>query len=349
MKQILLISCMALFILFAKPVGAFEGEHRIYADLLTSKNSAQIKVAAKSIYNKKIRTRALTDLAAEVLAQIVDRKFHIDEDTTAWVAKVIGVSKSQRYTSFLELAKASDISRKVKKHISNSLDDLTQPSGTTFVKGRVDLAEVIKTLNEQKKQQLNAVVPDNFKKVAIGSTINHVIKTLGMPTDYAITFGSRRQPWVGTIHYSMLNLIFADQGSFILHYVAKSTNWIVKSIKPGAQFAGDLASHPMMSSSPQMMRSYIKTLVKQSNATQLDRDIAAERLYTDLHNEEFIDTLSWACRLLGLSGTDRYRSTLSYVSQNSRFRKLEKYARKTLKQLPAGSSEQYKQGDVLKK
>jgi hypothetical protein len=338
---------MALSLIFAKPAGAFEGEYQIYADLLTSKNSAQIKVAAKSIFNKKIHDPALTDLVAEVFAQIIDKQFSIDEDTTAWVAKAIGVSKSKRYTPLLTAAKTSGVSSKIKKYISKSLDKLTQSADGAYVKGSVDLAQVVATIAKQQKEQDRVIAPEKFKQVSIGDTLDQVITKLGMPTEYDITFGSRRQRWVGTIHYSMLGFTFGDQGAFNLHYVAKSTNWVVKSIKAGARFAGGLADHPMMSPSANMMRAYIKTLVKQASATELDRDIAAERLYTDLHNEEFIDTLSWACRLLGLSGTDRYRSALQYVSNTTKFSKLRKYAQNNLKQLPSGLSAQYEQGGVL--
>lgn len=76
--------------------------------------------------------------------------------------------------------------------------------------------------------------------------------------------------------------------------------------------------------------------------------MAAERLYTNLNDDDYLDTLSWICRLLGLSGTDRYRATLEYVIANADARKLRKYAQKALKRTTTGSGVQYQAGDVLK-
>jgi len=65
------------------------------------------------------------------------------------------------------------------------------------------------------------------------------------------------------------------------------------------------------------MRSYIRTIIDQGSATELDLNITAERLYQDIKNESFTDTLSWACKLLATSGNSRYTSVFEYTIEQS--------------------------------
>ncbi|MCJ8273910.1 MAG: hypothetical protein MJK04_31490, partial [Psychrosphaera sp.] len=228
MKPLLFASCLAIISLFAKPAIAIEGEHQLYADLLTRDNSTYFKVAAQSIYNKKIRNIELIDMLAEVFAKRIHGEIYFDPDTTAWLAKAIGTSGSKRYTSLLNIAKNSDISRKARKHVKTSLGKLTKASDSQFVKGSIDLAQKAKEISQQRKAQSSVITPETFAKVTTGDTIDQVLSKLGMPNSVEVAFATQRRPWVGVVSYSMLQLIYTQQGSINFHYAGRLTNWTVK-------------------------------------------------------------------------------------------------------------------------
>ncbi|WP_199610923.1 hypothetical protein [Flocculibacter collagenilyticus] len=348
MKHFLIVALLLVVTFFSHSSRALEQEHLIYADLLTRNNSTHVKVAAQSIYNKQVDNQELFEIAAQVLAESLTDDIKLDEDTKAWVVKAVGVSKSKRYEKLLLSIKKGGYSSKLKKYTKKTLKILTKSADSSFHRGDVSLQEVATRIANQHKTLTDVATEEKFASVFLGDSINQVIDKLGMPNKVRIAFGSRKQPWVGRVTYSMLAFNYEDLGSIVMHFVSGDIdNWQVRSIDSKKSFSGELSQHPMMTKDFGQMRAYIRELVKNASATPLDLDIAAERLYTDIHKEEYIDTLAWACRLLGVNGTSRYKNTLLYVIENSSYRKLRKYAKSSLKKLPKGDEEQYQQGEIF--
>ena len=78
-------------------------------------------------------------------------------------------------------------------------------------------------------------------------------------------------------------------------------------------------------------------------------DVLAEKLlqaYNDTGNIG-VDSIAWACKALGRSGDIRYKNVLSTVNSNAENRKVQKYAKQSLKMMPSGKAEKpYKKGSV---
>lgn len=78
-------------------------------------------------------------------------------------------------------------------------------------------------------------------------------------------------------------------------------------------------------------------------------DVLAEKLlqvYNSKGNTG-VDAVAWACKALGRSGDIRYKNVLSTVATQAENRKIQKYAKKSLKMMPSGTAEKpYKKGTV---
>lgn len=350
MKKILVWVTLSLVLFAGQKVNAMDREEQLYAELLMRDNTLHVKVAAQSIYNKKIENIELVDIAAEVLGQSVMQGNSLNTDTQAWLAKAIGASGNQRYTNFLNKILDLDVTSKLKKYVKKSLKHLVNKSDTEFILGKINLAAASSVIDKNQLVSKPVATQDSFNSVHTGDTINQVFGKLGNPDNIEVVFGTKRQHWVGDVSYSMLKLVYKELGKLNLYFSLKSQNdWVVRQVLSDKPFDGQLSQHPMMDESPLMVRSYIKGLIQQTSATELDRDLIAERLYRDLNNEDFADALSWGCKLLGLSGNGRYRSVLESTIENSTLRKLRKYAKKSLKKIPQGDVKQYQQGNVYKK
>ncbi len=348
MKKLISGICLSTLLFAANPLKAFEGEQQIYADLLSGNNGVHIKVGAQSIFNKEIKNFELIDLAAKVLVLSEAGKITLDPDTKAWLAKAIGASKSTRYAKLLDSVIKNTRDSKLKKFAKKARKKLVNKADTSFDQDKVDLAQTATKIERKQQAYISIASAEKFKTVLVGDSIDTVLEKMGMPDDIGVEFGSRNLGWgLGTVSYSLLNLKFNKLGGFNFHFNKDAgSNWTVKRITTDRTFEGALASHPMMDN-PSMMRAYIRGLVKRSNATELDRDIAAERLFNGLTDHDAIDALAWACKLLGLSGTPRYRTVLEHTIENSSSRKLKKYAKKALKKIGKGDVEQYKKGDIF--
>ncbi|NRA72814.1 MAG: hypothetical protein HRU24_17590 [Gammaproteobacteria bacterium] len=337
-----------LLVIFVIPSKAGQIEDLIYADLLTRGNSVHIKVSAQSIYNKQLNNQRLHDLAAQLLAQSLDGTTALNVDTQSWLAKALGTCETTRYQKLLNSIISSGADSKLKKYTRLALEQMGNKSAPSFVKGAVDMKEAANRVKKEQAKHSSKATAETFSKVYTADTIDDVINKLGMPDDVDVTFGTRRT-WGITATYSMLNIKYQDLGNFIFNFSGKGTkNWLVKRIVSTSLHRGDLSHHPMLSESPQLMRGHIRSIIKQGTATELDRDIAAERLYAGQNDDDFIDTLSWACKLLGTSGNTRYRKVLEHTIEHAGSRKLKKYAKKSLRQLGSGTEPQYQQGDIYK-
>ncbi len=78
-------------------------------------------------------------------------------------------------------------------------------------------------------------------------------------------------------------------------------------------------------------------------------DVLAEKLLQSYNNtgNTSVDAIAWACKALGRSGDIRYKNVLATVSKQAENRKVQKYAKQSLKRMPAGKAEKpYEQGTV---
>jgi len=336
---------------------ALNTEETIYADLMTRNNAIHVKVAAQSIFNKNMGNVELTDIAAEVLNQSLNGSINLDVDIQSWLAKAVGASGNLRYNDFLTSVIDSDVPGKLVKFTKQARDNLVKKSTDTFIPGKLKLAEVVDKIAKDKLNAKSSLTREQFNMVYPGDTVNKALDTLGMPDNISVVFANKRQAWLGTVRYSMLSISYQKLGTLNFEYFGDQGNWIVDNVKQAyrevtsSSSAADAASvrnHQMMGNNPNAVRGYIKRIMNQGGGTQLDMDLAAERLYSDLNTRSYVDTLSWACKLLAMSGNSRYRTVLEYTMENSEFRKLRNYAHKSVKQITGGNDKQYTKGDVFK-
>jgi len=347
LKKILLngVLCAALL---STPVIALENELFIYEMLHSKDNSAHAKVAAQSIHNKDIANLELADMVAQVLADSLAKNKKQTVDTQAWLLKALGASKSQRYQQLIQSIINSDADSKVKKYAKKALARLSESATNSFSAGDVNLTAIAKRVEQQQTNVKSKATRELFDKVYTGDTITSVIDTLGIPKRIDINFGTKRQ-WGITATYSMLSFKYGDFGNIVFYFQnGDIANWIVRKIDNSAPFSGELSKHPILGHNASVLRSYVREAMNQTSATQLDFDLAAERLYNGSDDDSFIDALAWTCKFLATSGSATYRQVLEHVIAQTDSRKLRKYATKSLRQLPSGDSKQYQKGDVFK-
>ncbi|MBQ4833491.1 hypothetical protein J8L70_09595 [Pseudoalteromonas sp. MMG010] len=91
-----------------------------------------------------------------------------------------------------------------------------------------------------------------------------------------------------------------------------------------------------------------QSLVSQSNSNAELLDVLAEFVaqnYLTAPAYE-LDTIAWACRALGETGSARYRDLLSEITSSDAHKKIRKYAKKALRQTPTTTVEQYTVGSI---
>ena len=94
-----------------------------------------------------------------------------------------------------------------------------------------------------------------------------------------------------------------------------------------------------------------KMMVSGQQNNKKNADLLAEILWKKYKiiaaSSNDIDALSWACKALAATGNGRYKSLLEEIYQSKAHKKLRKYAKKSLNQLPVGPVKQF-QGGVVK-
>ncbi len=78
-------------------------------------------------------------------------------------------------------------------------------------------------------------------------------------------------------------------------------------------------------------------------------DVLAEKLLQTYNASDRtgVDALSWACKALGQSSDIRYKNVLQTVTKTAQYAKLRKYAKQSLKSMPAGKADKpYEKGSV---
>lgn len=97
------------------------------------------------------------------------------------------------------------------------------------------------------------------------------------------------------------------------------------------------------------IRSASESLYHSGSTNREVLDVVAEVLLTRYKSgggATHIDSMAWAAKVLGQSGDSRYRAVLQEVLDNSPNRKLQKYAKKSLKGISGNNAKPYKKGTV---
>lgn len=140
---------------------------------------------------------------------------------------------------------------------------------------------------------------------------------------------------------SMTKLVISSRSPFFDKNKQRAKRDEAKKMRPSID-------HPLMSPAYHDVKEYIKELYTNRNATQEHLDMVAERIYTEYESKYFIDTLSWACKLIGQSRDQRYSAALEHLFNYGGSTKLRKYAKKHLGRLTKPADEKYQQGDIYK-
>jgi len=352
MKQLAKIGCVLISLLLVNTVAAFEKENQIYAQLLLTGNAQQAKMAAQTIFNKKIKDQALTDVAAEALAQSFKFKLDFDPDTQAWLVKALGQTGSRRYQMLFDKDLYPETVSKVRRHMSSAMDNLSSKPQPSYEIGSIDLRALAQSIKKSNLSNAANIDEQQFASIRPGHNINRVVKLLGLPSKVGSTFGHRRQTWVGTISFSLLQLDYGNAGAITFHFHKEVHNWTVRDVKVGLVKNGkgldDFADHPLVKDDLRAAKVYLQKLFNEANATELDLDLAAELAWAKRDTEGAGDTVAWACKLIGSSSRVRYRGVIQKLLDTTSSRKIRKYAKWALNRLPAGKVEQYQLGDVHK-
>lgn len=232
MRHILALLALISLLGFATPSQALSVEETIYAELLTRKNAAHIKVGAQSLFNKNITNVELVDIAAEALALSLDGKITLKIDDQAWITKALGASKNLRYYDFLTTIIDSDVHGKLIKYSKKARGALETKGGGTFVKGKINLRDLAKKISQDKKKITSNATEDDFLDVYSGDTLDQVLDALGAPNRVSVVFGTATRAWVGTVRYSMLSLKFKNLGTLNFEFGKEIGQWIVAESLP---------------------------------------------------------------------------------------------------------------------
>lgn len=185
MKKLLVALTMGLLVSLAHATDDPVYQKYIH-DMVKGGNSG-IKQTAESIYNSGVKDREVLDVAMEVLLQNYRGAPNSEIDTLAWVAKAIGQSGDNRYSSALKVVVEGETHKKLVKYAKHAWKDVgTKPSVEQYVKGSVNLA----AMQGSAKQQAAAKPRPKPQSTASGAkptgSLQDVHEGMGMQEVYAL-------------------------------------------------------------------------------------------------------------------------------------------------------------------
>lgn len=198
MKKVLHALLLTLFSV-GSCLGADVVQQR-YIDQLTQGGNVSIKQAAQSIYNTKESSTEVLDVAMEVLLQRYPSAQRNDLDTLAWLAKSIGPSKNNRYSSALDEVK-NNANKKIAKYAKASWKEVGKnPTAPQYKRGMVDLATMqnASPATPNQPQQSQAAASNGEKSgldvIREGMSMQEVYALIGTPT--ATTTHQTGKAWI---------------------------------------------------------------------------------------------------------------------------------------------------------
>jgi hypothetical protein len=332
---------------------AFPGKLDVYALLLASPNTKDVKIGADAIHDDGVKLPALLDLVAERMCMYVhgdpDSDMDMDAkdnlDTMSSLADVLGGSGDAKYRPFLEEARAKTKQDDNKKHFGEALGELpVATSGAAYEPACPSLAEFrAQALAGRTPAKVSFKDASGFKP---GDTLDAVIAKLGSPTVARFYLYQTSHAFIH-IHHEDIQISYLGAATF--HFDDEDGAWRIIRV---FENAADPAVNPTSPDAELLdgVLSGSKEAVSDTGDRMEDQklyptdvlDAAARRFWyqRDATDDDTLDALDELGDILSDSKDPRYRTLLTQVSQQAKDKKLRKYASKILANLSPGDADQ---------
>lgn len=187
MKQVIAALVAVLVMSFA--FATDDPVHQRYINSLTKGGIQGIKQTAQSIYNTGVKDQEVLDVAMEVLLQRYRGASSYELDSLAWVAKAIGQSGDNRYSTALKEVVEGETNKKIVKYAKRAWKDVGKsPKVAQYQKGAVDLKAASSSKSTAKASAApKKAAPKNGKAtledIREGMIMTEVYELIGYPTD----------------------------------------------------------------------------------------------------------------------------------------------------------------------
>lgn len=314
--------------------------------MLLGGNQSLRKLGAKVVYNEKISSQQTTEILVYHLNEGLSKESY-NEDLLAWYAKAIGITGDARFYEILKVSYKKARSKKLQSHLRKSVKKLRKAKADkTLSLDSIDI-DVIRS-NVKALYQKNMKSDRSFDNLKVGDNIDVVLKQIGVPETHDQEIVFIRRPYVGSVATQRLILRYDQLGSLRLGYndgqltVERLTNSVVV---PTDSVPSKYASliEQIANGTPMEFRKAAREVYSERKYTEEVLDVAARRIWQDknLTDDHAIDGMAILIKSIGLSANPRYRTFLSDVVNESKIKKIKKYANHTLDVLFEFEAEQF--------
>jgi hypothetical protein len=333
---------------------AFPGKLDVYALLLASPNTDDVKMGANAIQEDGVKLPALLDLVAERMCMYVhadaDSDMDMDakrnRDTVSWLAKALGGSGDAKYRPFLEEALAKTKQGHNKDDFREALAGLPAATpGAAYEPSCPTLADFrAQALAGRSPAKVSFKDASGFKP---GDTLDAVIAKLGSPTT-ARYYLYQTSHFLIHIHHENILISYLGAAAFQFDDDGNGTWYIVRTIENAADPAVTPTSPDaelldgVLSGSKEVVSDTGDRMEDQKLYPTDVLDAAARRFWyqRDTTDDDTLDALDEVGDILSDSKNPRYRTLLTQVSQQAKEKRLRKYAASALSDLGPGDAEQ---------
>lgn len=336
---------------------SFEGLSHTYASLLLDKAGTKVRLGAKGIEGEGHPLNQEThDLAAKILWLGIHGEIGFDSDTLSWLAKAVGASNSQRYSSLMGLVLEKTTDEKVKAYITKSKGKLKKPSESEFDPNQVDLDQIREKLQTAIETSRKNKQPNQSKFATINNSthIEDIYDVLGLPDSVNNAYVPVRRPYVGTIFEERLMISYNKMGDF--RFTRRGGDWLVDQIRADITLTidgmpvdvEDISENSrfieyLTSNNPQTFRSFAKRLYNKDRLSEKALDVIAQRVWLGRNDRDktSADGLAWLCKTIIKLGNSRYHQAFKTIYNEASSKKVKKHAKKVFKALPLTDIEQF--------
>jgi hypothetical protein len=333
---------------------AFPGKFDVYALLLASPNTDDVRMGANAIEDDGVKLPALLDLVAERLCMYVhgaagsemDMDAERNLDTVSRLAKALGGSGDAKYRPVLEEALAKTKRDNDTGDFKDALAELPAATpGTAHEPSCPSLAEFrAQALAGRSPAKVSFKDASGFKP---GDTLDAVIAKLGSPT-IARYYMYQTSHFLIHIHHENIQISYLGAATFQFDDDGNGTWYIVRVSENAADPAVTPASPDVdhldgvLSGSKDVVSDTGDRLQDQNLYPTDVLDAAARRFWyqRDTSDDDTLDALGELADILSDSKNPRYRTLLTQVSQQAKEKRLRKYASSALAHLAPGDAEQ---------
>ena len=322
----------ALFCLGTSPSDAYEGIEKVYANMLVTKSSVQVKAAASYLYNSPTVSTEILDLTAAVLYQ-QQQNSEVTDDTLAWLAKLLGDSKNYRYSELLLSCSKNSKFPSLKKYAKKAYNGLKKSDVDLFSPKQFDLSTVVSNLNKE-ASSANA---EGFKNLVVGDLGTSIIDKAGLPDRIVIDYVSKHQPFVGRISHPHIALVYTNLGKIRLdHPGDKGTPVVIGKIQAIYTFQQNDYLAGFAKAEP----THIREMAKRMYTSYIEEPDVIKRsiqyINDNMSKEDkiIVDAMAWLCKVVARTDNADYYPQLMNIAENAESRKLRKYAKKSASLLP---------------